>query len=86
MKNVLFIICIIGLGCSHYWLYNRGFDAGTAKAIISSQKEIAKQESDIVAASEKILDLQKIIANNTDECFGRVWPAEITSAANPQLR
>lgn len=68
----------------------KAYEVGFAGGIASEQRKLSEineaTEARIVAANKKILDLQRIIAYNNDECFNRVWPDDIVEAVNPNLR
>ncbi len=78
-------ICLILFG-THLYAFKTGFAAGGDKVRAELQGIAESQAAAIVSANQKILDLQRVIGNNNDECFGRVWADEIISAVNPQLR
>ena len=83
MKNVFYgaiLCCVIG---GVVWSYNRGYKSGQNSIKAEIAEKTQQQEQQIIVANQKILDLQRIIANNNDECFNRVWDDEIIRAANP---
>ena len=83
MKNVFYgaiLCCVIG---GVVWSYNRGYKSGQNAIKAEIAEKTQQQEQQIIVANQKILDLQRIIANNNDECFNRVWDDEIIRAANP---
>ena len=83
MKNVLYgllLLCVIG---GLVWAYNAGYKHGSNAEKVKVVETAKQQEQKIVVANQKILDTQRIIANNSDECFDRVWPDEVIRAANP---
>lgn len=70
---------------THLFVYRKAFEAGS-NAVKSELHEISQtQAMALMEANKKILDLQRVISNNNDECFGRVWPDEIIDAVNPSL-
>ncbi len=83
MKNVFYGVLLCSVIGGLVWAYNSGYKSG-ANAEKGKVAETAKQqEQQMAAANQKILDLQRIIANNNDECFNRVWDDEIVRAVNP---
>ena len=71
---------------THLFVYRKAFEAG-GNAVKSELHEITQtQVMAIREANQKILDFQRLIGNNNDECFNRVWDAETIGAVNPQLR
>ena len=78
-------ICLILFG-THLYAFKTGFAAGGDKVRAELQGIAESQAAAIVSANQKILDLQRLIGNNNDECFNRVWDAETIGAVNPQLR
>lgn len=81
-----FLSVIVVLSVSHLWAYNAGYSKAQSKTYIKQQEEASVQLQAIQAASQKILDFQKKIANNNDECFNRVWDESVIESVNPQLR
>lgn len=77
-------IFIILLG-SHYFVYRKAYEAGRNEMSAELHETTQAQAMAIIQANKKILDLQRIIGNNNDECFNRVWPDEIIESVNPQL-
>lgn len=78
-------ICIFLFG-THLYAFKTGYASGRDK-IKSELYELTQSQAQALAvANKKILDFQKIIGNNNDECFNRVWPDGIISAVNPELR
>ena len=78
-------ICIILFG-THLYAFKTGYASGGNKVRSELYELTQKQAEALSAANKKILDFQRIIGNNNDECFNRVWPDEIINVANPQLR
>lgn len=70
---------------THIYAYSEGYKAGRNKVAAELHETTQAQAVEIMQANKKILDLQRIIGNNNDECFNRVWPDEIINAANPSL-
>ena len=67
---------------THLFVYRKAFEAGS-NAVKSELHEITQtQVMAIREANQKILDLQRVISNNNDECFNRVWPDEIVNSVN----
>lgn len=82
----LFVVQFVFLICSHNWCYKQGYKAAVAELKTEYTNTIATQQKAIENANQKILDFQRIISYNHDECFNRVWPDEIIRATNPILR
>lgn len=78
-------ICLVLFG-THLYAFKTGFAAGGDKVRAELQGIAESQAAAIVSANQKILDFQRLIGNNNDECFNRVWDAETIGAVNPQLR
>lgn len=78
-------ICIILFG-THLYAFKTGFAAGSDKVKSELLTTTQRQAQALAEANKKILDFQRLIGNNNDECFNRVWPDEIINAVNPQLR
>jgi hypothetical protein len=83
MKNVLNCVLLVSVLLGLWWAYNSGYKSGINEERAKNAETAQKQEQQMSAANQKILDLQRIIANNNDECFNRVWDDEIIRAANP---
>ena len=83
MKDVcIFVGIFVVLCATHLFVYNRAYDSGV-NAVKSELRETEQaQAAALKEANKKILDLQRIIGNNDDECFNRVWPDEIISSVN----
>ena len=80
------IAVVILLFTTHIWAHKSGYDKGRTDAYIEYQGELNAQMQAIQEANKKIVDFQKKIANNNDECFNRLWPDEIVESVNVQLR
>lgn len=78
-------ICLLLFG-THLYAFKTGYAAGGDKIKSELQGIAESQAAAIVSANQKILDLQRVIGNNNDECFNRVWDAEIVLAVNPALK
>ena len=78
--NVFIVFCLF---FALLFTYQKGFEAGKTKTMQEVQQSFQEESAAIVKARKKILDLQRIISNNNDECFNRVWPDDIISAVNP---
>lgn len=78
-------ICLLLFG-THLYAFKTGYTAGGDKVRVELQGIAESQAAAIASANQKILDLQRVIGNNNDECFNRVWADEVISAINPQLR
>lgn len=78
-------ICIFLFG-THLYAFKTGYASGCNKVKSELYETTQAQVAKVVQASQKILDFQKIIGNNNDECFNRVWPDDIISSVNPKLR
>ena len=82
-KGYIYVFFVLFLVVSFLYTYRQGFNAGIASEK-SRLSDIASETSQrLVVANKKILDLQRVIAHNNDECFNRVWPDDIISAVNP---
>lgn len=67
---------------THLFVYRKAYEAGS-NAVKSELHETAQAQAlAIKQANQKILDLQRIIGNNNDECFNRVWPDDIVKSVN----
>lgn len=86
MKKYIYVTIAVFLIFSHAWMYEQGKKAKTAEIREEYVKTIQNQQKAIENAEQKILDFQRIISYNNDECFNWVWPDEIIDAANPFLR
>lgn len=78
-------ICIFLFG-THLYAFKTGYASGRDKIKSELYEYTQVQTQAVVKASQKILDFQAIIGNNYDECFNRVWPDDIISTVNPELR
>ena len=67
-------------------VYAKGMADGKNKAIAGSLQAVESQLVAISQNTKQTLDFQRIISNNNDECFNRVWDDETVGAVNPQLR
>lgn len=86
MKYVYIIIgAIFALFLSHSYTYKMGQYKGKTEAHIEYQGDLNAQAHAIQEANKKILDFQRLISNNNDECFNRLWPSEIIESVNPSL-
>ena len=87
MKYIYIAISVVTiLFTTHIWAYKTGCDKGYTEAYIEYQGDLNAQMRAIQGANKKIVDFQKKIANNNDECFNRLWSAEVIESVNPQLR
>lgn len=87
MKYVYIAISVVMiLFTTHIWAYKSGHKKGYTDAYIEYQGDLNAQMQAIQEANKKIIDFQKKIANNNDECFNRLWPDEIVESVNPQLK
>lgn len=78
-------ICLVLFG-THLFAFSKGCEAGRNQIKSELYETTQAQVATVVQASQKILDFQRIIGNNNDECFNRVWSDEIINVTNPQLR
>lgn len=78
-------ICLLLFG-THLYAFKTGYVAGGDKIKSELLATTQRQAQALTEANKKILDFQRIIGNNNDECFNRLWPDEIINVANPQLR
>lgn len=73
---------LLVLAGTHLFVYRKAYEAGS-NAVKSELHEAAQAQAlAIKQANQKILDLQRIIGNNNDECFNRVWPDDIVKSVN----
>ena len=87
MKYIYTAISVVMiLFTTHIWAYKSGYKKGYTEAHIEYQGDLNAQAHAIQEANKKILDFQRLISNNNDECFNRLWPSEIIESVNPQLR
>ena len=87
MKYVYTAIAVVMiLFTTHIWAYKSGCDKGYTEAYIEYQGDLNAQMRAIQEANKKIVDFQKKIANNNDECFNRLWDESIIESVNVQLR
>lgn len=80
------IAVVIFFFTTHVWVYKSGYAKGQTDAYIEYQGDLNAQMQAIQEANKKIVDFQKKIANNNDECFNRLWPDEVVESVNVQLR
>lgn len=78
-------ICLILFG-THLYAFKTGYTAGGDKVKSELLATTQRQTQALAEANKKILDFQRLIGNNNDECFNRLWPDEVINASNPQLR
>lgn len=74
----VFILALVAIFGIYRWGYSSGVAAERQRSVTATQK----QDEAIARANKKILDLQKRIGYNTDECFNRVWPDDVIKAVN----
>lgn len=67
---------------THLFVYQKAFNAGRNEVLSELQETAQAQAVALKEANKKILDLQRVISNNNDECFNRVWPDEIIESVN----
>ena len=83
MKDVcIFVGIFVVLCATHLFVYNRAYDSGVNAVKAELHESEQAQAIALKEANKEILDLQRIIGNNDDECFNRVWPDEIISSVN----
>ena len=83
MKDIYTLLSIFAvLALSYVWVYKSAYESGQQKAYIEYQGELNAQMQAVAEANKKIVDFQKKIANNNDECFNQLWPAEIIESVN----
>lgn len=82
--NKIYVYAFIGiLFVGLIWQsYKRGYSAGVADEQKQYIEQKYNQEKAIYEANKKILDLQKRISYNNDECFNRVWPEDVVRIVN----
>lgn len=78
-------ICLLLFG-THLYAFKTGYTAGGDKIKSELLATTQRQAQALTEANKKILDFQRLIGNNNDECFNRLWPNEIVESVNPQLR
>lgn len=76
---IIFVVMLLAV-------YSKGVADGKNKAISHSLQEVESQLNAISQNTRQTLDFQRIISNNNDECFNRVWDSETINVVNPQLR
>ena len=87
MKYVYIAVgVLLFLLSTHAFVYKSGHEKGYTDAYIEYQGDLNAQVQAIQEANKKIVDFQKKIANNNDECFNRLWTDEIVESVNPQLK
>jgi hypothetical protein len=74
-----FVLVLLG---THLYVYSKGCEAGRNQVKSELHQTTQKQLVALRQANQKILDLQRIIGNNNDECFNRLWPDEIIKSVN----
>lgn len=67
-------------------VYSKGVADGKNKVISGNLQDVQAQLVAISQNTSQTLDFQRIISNNNDECFNRVWDSETINVVNPQLR
>ena len=82
--------CTLGIFClllfgTHIYAFKEGYAAGRNKVQAELYETTQKQAQMLNEANKKILDFQRIIGNNNDECFNRLWPDKIVESVNPSL-
>ena len=83
MKDVfIFMGIFIILCCTHLFVYRKAHESGRHEVEAEIHQSSQAQAYALIQAKQKILDLQRVISNNNDECFNRVWPDEIIRAVN----
>lgn len=86
MKQVLLFLAVFAFCCgTHYYVFKRGEETGYLKRQSELLQTIEGQYEQIKLANKKILDFQRLIGNNNDECFNRLWPNEVIESVNPSL-
>lgn len=83
MKYVCVCAAIFIVLCgTHYFAFSKGREIGKLKSESEFLQTIQKQAEKIERANAKILDFQRVISNNNDECFNKLWPDEIIKSVN----
>lgn len=77
-------ICLLLFG-THLYAFKTGYAAGGDKIKSELFATTQRQAQALTEANKKILDFQRLIGNNNDECFNRLWPNEIVESVNPNL-
>ena len=77
-------ICLLLFG-THLYAFKTGYAAGGDKVKSELLATTQRQAQALAEANKKILDFQRLIGNNNDECFNRLWPNEIVESVNPSL-
>ena len=78
-------ICLLLFG-THLYAFKTGYASGGDKVKSELLATTQSQAQALAEENKKILDFQRLIGNNNDECFNRVWDAETIGTVNPQLR
>ena len=78
-------ICLILFG-THLYAFKTGYTAGGDKVKSELLATTQRQAQALTEANKKILEFQRLIGHNNDECFNRLWPNEVILAVNPALK
>ena len=81
-----YVWCCIAFFVFVLVVYSKGVADGKNKVNAERFREIQEQLVAVNNNTLQTLDFQRIISNNNDECFSRVWDEEIIRVVNPQLR
>ena len=81
-KGFLYGFIVLALIGTMWQTYRSGYATGIADERVRHVEAERVQEKAIAEANKKILDLQKRIGYNTDECFNRVWPEDVVRIVN----
>lgn len=81
-KLYLYGFVVLALAVVMWQTYRSGYTTGVFDEREKYLEANYVQEKAIFEANKKILDLQKRIGYNTDECFNRVWPDDVIKAVN----
>lgn len=86
MRKYIYFALLLFAIFAGLWGYRLGYDKAKSEIINKNNDIIEQQRQAITNAQQKILDFQRVISYNNDDCFNRVWDEEIIRATNPFLR
>lgn len=78
----LYGFIVLALAIAAWQTYRAGYANGVSDERAKYLEASYEQGKAIAETNKKILDLQKRIGYNTDECFNRVWPEDVVRAVN----
>lgn len=86
MRKYIYFALLLFAVFTGLWGYRLGYGKAKSEIINKNNDIIEQQRQAITNAQQKILDFQRVISYNNDDCFNRVWDEEIIRATNPFLR